>query len=230
MKAMSATVLGAAILLCGCASPPPASQSGFLGDYTQLQPAPDREGVMLWVDKSADLRPYTKLMFDRVQVLATPAADQPPLPPDVLARIGGQFEESMRREFANGYQLVSAPGPDVLRVRSAITGIQPAKPDAGAMDYVPIKALYNVGREAAGAGPRVAEMQAEVEVLDPSGKRVVAATATRKGDQHLQQGEQITWQSLQPITDYWAVNVRARLDQLRGVSAPPAPVASTGQH
>jgi hypothetical protein len=228
MRVTLGTVLISAALLSGCASTSPPPQSGFLGDYSQLQPAQDREGVMLYIDRRADLRPYTKLLFDPVQVLATAPADQAQLAPDVLQRIGGQFQASLRRELAPVYQVVDVPGPDVLRVRSAITNIQPAKPDAGAMDYVPIKALYNVGREAAGAGPRVAEMQAEVEVLDPAGKRVVAATATRKGDQHLPQGEQITWESLQPITDYWARNVRARLDQLRGVS-PPAPVAADGQ-
>ena len=228
MKLSFAAVFVSAALLSGCSSTPPASQTGFLGDYSQLQPASDREGVMLYVDRTVDLRPYTKLMFDPVQVLVTPAPDQAQLPPDVLARIGGQFQDSLQRELAPDYQVVSVPGPDVLRVRSAITGIQPAKPQAGAMDYVPIKALYNVGREAAGAGPRVAEMQAEVEVLDPAGRRVVAATVTRKGEQRLPQGEQITWESLQPITAYWAKNFRTRLDQLRGV-APQAPVASSGQ-
>lgn len=228
MKFTSGALLVTAALLYGCASsPPPAPQAGFLGDYSQLKPAPDREGVMLYVDQGANLRPYTKLMFDPVQVLVTPGPDQAQLPPEVLQRLAGQFYQSLQRELAPGYQLVMAPGPDVLRVRTAITGIQPAKPEAGAMDYVPIKALYNVGREAAGAGPRVAQMQAEVEVLDPAGKRLVAATATRKGDQRLAQGEQITWESLQPITDYWARNVRARLDQLRGVSPPPA--AADGQ-
>lgn len=227
MKIMLGTILCAAALLAGCSSTPPASQSGFLGDYSQLKPAPDREGVMLYVDQNADLRPYTKLMFDPVQVLVTPSAEQPSLAPDVLQRISGQFQESLRRELAPAYQVVTEPGPDVLRVRSAITNIQPAKPPSSAIDYVPIKAIYNVGREAAGGGPRVAEMQAEVEVLDPAGKRVVAATVTRKGDEHLPQGEQITWQSLQPITDYWARNFRTRLDQLRGVS--PTPVASASQ-
>lgn len=227
MNMSLASILCAAALLSACASKPPESQTGFLGDYSQLKPAPDREGVMLYVDQGADLRPYTKLMFDPVQVLVTAAPDQAQLAPDVLQRIGGQFQDSLRRELGPGYQVVSAPGPDVLRVRSAITNIQPAKPPAGAIDYLPIKAIYNVGREAAGAGPRVVEMQAEVEVLDPSGRRVVAATATRKGDEHLPQGEQITWESLQPITDYWARNFRTRLDQLRGVA--PAPVASTSQ-
>ena len=228
MKRTSGAVFVAAALLSGCASAPPATpQAGFLGDYSQLKPAPDREGVMLYVDRGADLRPYTRLMFDPVQVLVTPGPGQAQLSPETLQRLAGQFNQSLQRELAPGYQLVMVPGPDVLRVRSAITGIQAAKPEAGAMDYVPIKALYNVGREAAGAGPRVAEMQAEIEVLDPAGKRLVAATATRKGDQHLPQGEQITWESLQPITDYWARNVRARLDQLRGVSPPP--VATDGR-
>jgi len=228
MQVSTRAVLFAAVLLSGCASTPPPSQTGFLGDYSQLQPASDREGVMLYVAPGADLRPYTRLMFDPVQVLATAAPDGAQLAPDVLARIGDQFRNSLRRELEPAYQVADMPGPDVLRVRSAITHIEPARPEAGAIDYLPIKAVYNVGREAAGAGPRVAEMQAEIEVLDPAGKRLVAATVTRKGDQHLPQGDRITWEALPPITDYWARNFRARLDQLRQV-APPAPVATEGQ-
>lgn len=229
MQVSLGAVLVSTALLAGCASTPPPSQTGFLGDYSQLQPATDREGVMLYVAPGADLRPYTKLMFDPVQVLATAGPDGAQLPPEVLARVGGQLQESLRRALEPAYQVVATPGPDVLRVRSAITHIQPAKPEAGAIDYLPFKAIYNVGREAAGAGPRVAEMQAEIEVLDPAGKRMVAATVTRKGDQQLPQGDRISWESLPPITDYWARNFRARLDQLRGV-APPAPVAAEGQH
>ena len=43
-------------LLSGCAFTP-QTRSGFLGDYCQLQPAPDRGGLMPYVDRSADLRP-----------------------------------------------------------------------------------------------------------------------------------------------------------------------------
>jgi hypothetical protein len=227
MKLASGAVLITLALLGGCKSTPEAPPSGFLGDYSELQPATDREGVMLYLDKSANFQPYTKLMLDPVQVLVTPNPEQPPPSPEMLQRVGMQFQDSLRRALAPQYQVVDQPGPDVLRVRSAITGLEAAKPAAGAIDYLPFKAIYNVGREAAGAGPRVAELRAEIEVLDPSGKRVAAATATRKGDQKLEQGEQITWESLQPITDYWAQNFRTRLDQLRGV-APPTPVASSG--
>jgi hypothetical protein len=228
MKLSSGAILITLALLGGCSSQPTNTQTGFLGDYSQLTPAPDREGVMLYVDKSADFRPYTKLMFDPVQVLVTPVPDEPPVPPEVIQRIGGQMQQSLTQALVPAYQIVNQPGPDVLRVRSAITGLAPSKPPAGAMDYLPIKAVFNVGREAAGKGPRVVEIKAEIEVLDAAGKRVVAATVTRQGDQTLPQGDQITWETLQPITDYWAKNFRSRLDQLRGVGQPP--VASNAQH
>lgn len=37
-------------------NPPPSAPSGFLGDYSQLRPAPDREGVMLFLDKTRSYR------------------------------------------------------------------------------------------------------------------------------------------------------------------------------
>lgn len=198
------------------AGAPEGQTSGFLGDYSQLKPAPDREGVMLFIDKSGDYRPFTKVMFDPVQVYVAPSPAQAQLAPDVVNRMSENFLVSFRKALEPKYQVVATPGPDVLRVRTAITGIQPVKPEREAIDYLPFKALYNVGREAVGSGRRVAEMTAEMEVLAPNGKRIAAATATRKGDKVLPQGEKVTWSQLSSITDYWAKSFRQRLDELRG--------------
>lgn len=225
MKISSGAVLFAIALTTGCATTGHESgttaiaPSGFLSDYSQLKPAADREGVMLYVDRNRNYRPFTKIMLDPVQVIVTPSPEQPQVPRDALMRISTGFQESLRRALEPNYQIVTTPGPDVLRVRAAITGVQAARPTAGATDYIPLKALYNVGREAAGASPRVPEMAGEMEVLDPAGKRVAAATATRKGDKSLPQGEQLTWESMQSIADYWSRNFRIRLDQLRGVGS-----------
>ncbi|WP_123071201.1 DUF3313 domain-containing protein [Massilia aurea] len=193
-----------------------AQRSGFLGDYSQLKPAPDRDGVELYIDRSVDYTRYTKLLLDPIQVLATPAPGQPPPAPDAVARMSADFQQSLQRALAPTYQVVTAPGPDVLRVRIAITNLQTVKPPTGASDFLPIKALYNAGRAAAGTSPRLVEMTAEMEALAPDGRRVVAATATRRGDKTLPQGEQITWAELQSISDYWAGNFRSRLDEMRG--------------
>lgn len=235
MKVRSSVFLFSLAMIAGCQSSPSSSSgaanpnvvtaqadntkhSGFLSDYSQLQPAPDREGVLIFIDRSADYRPYTKVMFDPVQVYVTPNPEYKEVPRDELARMGENLLNSFKQALAPEYQVVSTPGPDVLRVRTAITGIQPVKPPMGVTDYLPIKAVFNVGREAVSAGPRVAEMAAEIEVLDPSGKRAAAATATRKGEKHLAQGDKVTWNDLKEINEYWAKSFRQRLDELRGVS------------
>jgi hypothetical protein len=64
-------------------------------------------------------------------------------------------------------------------------------------------------------------MTAEIEVLDPQGKRLAAATATRKGDATLAQGDKVTWKEMEPIVNAWAKGFRLRLDELRGVTAKP---------
>ena len=117
---------------------------------------------------------------------------------------------------ASGYQVVNQPGPDVLRIRLAITGVQPASPALGVTDFIPIKAVFNVARDAAGAAPHVAEMSAELEVLDPNGRVVASAVTTRKSDKNLSQGERITWADMQAIAASWAKGLRQNLDRLRG--------------
>ena len=57
------------------ANPPPTAPSGFLGDYSQLRPASDREGVMLFLDKTRSYRAYTKVMFEPIVIVLTPGSD-----------------------------------------------------------------------------------------------------------------------------------------------------------
>jgi hypothetical protein len=106
-----------------------------------------------------------------------------------------------------------------LRVRLAITGVQATKPPLGATDFIPIKAIFNVARDASGNAPMVAEMSAEFEMLDPKGQVVAAAVSTRKSEKTLPQGEKVTWNDLSAIASAWAKNFRAQLDQARGVAA-----------
>jgi hypothetical protein len=191
--------------------------SGFLGNYSQLKPAPDREGALVYLDRSQDLRGYNAVMFDPVQVIVTPGPDAAQLDPAVRQRLSDDVLNAFRKELSPAYTVVTAPGPNVLRIRTAITGIEATKPDMTAKDWLPVVAIYNVA-----AGKRVAEMKGEMEVLDANGKRVAAAVATRKGDEKLPQGEKVTWEQMSAIATYWARNLRQRLDELRGEAGAKA--------
>lgn len=221
MKLRSLILLLSLVLSSGIASAADdvnkADFSGFLKDYSQLKPDPEREGVLLDVNKSVDYSGYTNIMFTPVEVFITPNPDYKGLQPDVLKQMSDSFLDSFISAFSGDYKIVHESDPQTLTVRMAITGIQLTSPALGVTDFIPIKALFNLGRKAAGDAPQVAEISAEVEVLDPSGKRLAAAVVTRKGEKTLKQGDQITWNELQAITDYWAKNMKERLDKLRDV-------------
>jgi hypothetical protein len=157
-------------------------------------------------------------MFEPVQVYLTPNPDYKGVQPDALKRMTDGFLDSFRGALTPSYQLVHEAGPDVLRVRTAITGVQMTNPALGVTDFIPVKALFNLGRKATGEAPMVVEMSAEMEVLDADGNTLILAAASRKGEKTLKQDDKITWDEMSAITDYWAKGFRSRLDQLRDVA------------
>ena len=220
-KTIAATLVATAIALAGCAGggsqgASPAYHSGFLSDYSKLRPVEGVSGTYRYIDSSANFRSYTKLMIDPVQIVMTPNPEYKGMQPDAMKRMTDAFRMEFVGAVASGYQVVNQPGPDVLRIRLAITGVQPASPALGVTDFIPIKAVFNVARDAAGAAPQVAEMSAELEVLDPNGRVVASAVTTRKSDKNLSQGERITWADMQAVAASWAKGLRQNLDRLRG--------------
>ncbi len=222
-------ILGiAAALLAGCAgttggpgSPTQAefpSNSGFLTDYSRLRPVDGKEGVQRYVDRTVDWRPYSKLYIEPVQIVVSsdPEAYKG-VQPDVLKRMADSFKTAFVNSVTPAYQIVNAPAADALQVRLAITEVHPDSTPLGVTDFIPIKALFNAGRAAAGASPRVAEISAEFEALDGKGRQIAAVTATRKSDETLPQSDKVTWNDLSPIVNSWAKQFRQGLDDLRGV-------------
>ncbi len=223
-KFLIGAVSAAAMVMAGCAGNPatsggtavPPSNSGFLSDYSKLRPVDGADGTYRYVDGNANLRPYDKILIDPVQVFVTPGPDYSGVQPDVLKRMADVFRMEFVGAMLSGYHVVEKPGPDVLRVRLAITGVQPVRPDLTATDFLPIKAVFNVARDAAGGAPQVAEMSAEAEVLDANGRVVGAAVSTRKAGKTLPQGEKIKWADLQTIAATWAKGLRQQIDFSRG--------------
>lgn len=116
------------VVLAGCASTP-ATRSGFLADYPDLKP--DRYGNphLLWWEKPGfDWKRYQKLMIDPVVMYYDPKAKNQEIRPEDLNRLANEFREVVIAELGNDFPVVNTPGPDVLRVRAAITEIIPANP------------------------------------------------------------------------------------------------------
>ena len=116
----------ALMFAAGCATAPPGS--GFLKDYSQLQTDPDDESLRWWEKKGVDWKRYKKLMLDPVVVYLHPEAKNRQIEPDVLKEMTDYFRNAVIEEVQDAYPFVEAPGPDVLRIRAAITDLIPANP------------------------------------------------------------------------------------------------------
>lgn len=220
---LTTTILALA-LIGGCAAnvgtaswPTSAPYSGFLADYSKLRPVPGLPGTLIHVDQSVNLRPYTRIIIDPVQIFLSENLDYRGLQPEVLLRMTETLSSGFQKVMQADYQVVKVAGPDVLRIRLAITQVHPVELPLKPTDFIPIKALVNAGRAATGESPHRVELSAEMEVLDAHGRVVMSGVATREGDRSLAQGDQITWADLTPILTAWANRFRQSLNDARGV-------------
>jgi uncharacterized protein DUF3313 len=212
------TKWGALSLVLALLAGPTAAQqsSGFLADYSQLAPSPDNPNVSLWISKDFDFKPYHQVMLDPVEVWVSPTSEYKGASPDALKGIADRFTSSFKRALQPGYQLVNKPGPAVLHIRLAVTGLNLVKPAFKPVNVLPVLFVLRAATGAISAQDVV--LTGEMEVRGPDDKVVAAALATGSGDSTVKPNQDVTWQDVQRLTDSWAGGLRRQLDRARGVA------------
>ena len=94
-----------------------------------------------------------------------------------------EFRAVVTQEFrAGGYEVVDKPGPGVLRLHFALTGVNPERPGFTPLDVLPIKIAINAARFATGTDKTVIAISGEAEVLDGvTGERLFALGLDAQG-------------------------------------------------
>jgi len=143
------------------------------------------------------------------------------------------FHQAIVKAVSDAYPVVTEPGPDVLRLRIAVTDLVPNKPKASVVSLmVPFvwlgEAGAGVAQDEAGSTPFVGEATVEIEDLDSeSSKQVAAFIETRIGKKyHWTKGVATgvsdyvkaysTWAYTEQAMDYWAQLIRERIDKAQG--------------
>ena len=191
--------------------------SGFLSDYSRLSPAADTPDTSIWISKDFNFKPYRKIMLDKVEVFKSPTSEYHGVSPDVLKGMADRFTASFKKALQPGYQLVDKPGPDVLRIRPALSGINLVKPRFKTTNVIPV---VFVARAVTGANQAMnVALTGELEVRAPDDSVVAQSMAIGTGDASVRPGREITWREVEQTTDKWAQGLRRRLDEARGVTA-----------
>lgn len=204
---------------------------GFLTEYSYLPDEPDQDGAYRYLDPEADFGKYDKLLVDRIRIWFKEDARYKGIDPEELKTLTDYFYQAIEKAMGDDYPLVAEPGPDVLRLRIAVTDLVPNKPEASVTSLV-VPFLW-VGEATAGAvtrevgtTPFTGEATMELEALDSvSSQQLAAFIETRLGKKFAWNegiGEGVTsylgayskWDYTKKAMDQWAQRLRARLDEL----------------
>ena len=208
---------------------------GFLSDYSKISKTKDKDsGSYKYVDPTADFSKYNKLIVDRIKLFFKNDSDYKGIDPDELKQLTDYFYEAIHKALGDAYPMVKEVGPDVLRLRVAITDLVPNNTGASITTLlVPFLWLGDAssGVATGNAGGTVFTGQAavELEVLDSvSSKQLGAHIDTETGQKYNYAhgvGEGVKgymhsyskWAYTKKAMDDWAHMLRVRLDEVHGI-------------
>lgn len=219
----TAVILALAATLCCGAVPATArekhrvSASGFLGDYSDLEPHPEEKGLLVYKLRDQVLADYDRFVLEHPLIYFSPDAQGLGVDPRDLEMLAADLHQKLTEAIteADGFALTEETGAGVARVRVAIT------------ELVPVDPKRNVAAKAAGMAvgvgllvPRVdlGKAAIEAEIVDSeSGERLVALAATREARRlgGVIKGAK-EWGDARAAFERWAKQFRKRLNQLHG--------------
>jgi hypothetical protein len=211
----------------------------FMSDYSTLKPDADGK-AMVYAKPGFDFKGYDKVMVDRLTFFYKGDADYKGIDPTELKALADYFHDVFVKDLGKDYPLVNETGPNVLRIRAAITEMVPNKPLVSVVTlvvpYLTAADLASGVASKGGTGSNfyVGETVIEAEILDSATNEQLVAYVERyipkKYDVELDKGvvgavtkgvgqyvkAYSTWEYTRDAFDYWALKLRHRLDEAHG--------------
>jgi len=205
--------------LSGCANKNRLKPTGFLSDYSKLQAGKKDQALKRYVDTTVDFSKYKKVIIDKVIFYFKPDSRPIGVNPEELEMLANSFEKALIDSLKDKYPVVTKPGPDVLRLRVAITDVKAGNPVLGTASAVlpvgvAINALSNV---ATGESVNVGEATIEAEFIDSETDKVIAAIMDRRvGSTYSTGSVKGKWGHAKQAFEHWAKSLREWLDDVHG--------------
>jgi len=157
--------------------------SGFLGDlYKNLEPGPEGGAKMRWLKPGVMFGEYDRFMVDSVISFFADDSAYKGIDPNEMKELADDFNLAIVEAFKDKYTIVTEPGPDVTRIRIAITGLKASKPVAsGFTSILPVGLAFSlVKKGTTGSWAGSGATSAEFEALDSlTNEPIVAAVDKR---------------------------------------------------
>jgi hypothetical protein len=228
MKLFLAALLALALAACasgkqaaGPASEPPVPKAAmleggaknFLGSYYDMLQAGPKDGVnKRWLKPGVSYLKYKKVMLDSVVFYLADSSDYQGIDPYAMKDMADSFNRIVVDALKDKYPVVSEPGPDVVRIRVAITNLEQSRPVlSGVTTVIPIGlgiSLLKRGVTGSWSGSGATGMA--MMAMDSTTNEVIAAAAD---DRTAGFGERFSkWGSAEEAFKFWAERLRKFMD------------------
>ena len=199
----------------GCASAP--KQAGFLGDYyANLEPGP-KDGVKYrWLKPGVDFAKYNKLMIDSVVFYYAPDSEDKSIDAEQMKELTDAFNTELVTVLKGKYPIVAEPGPDVARLRIALTNVKKSKPVVSAItSIVPVGiGISAVKKGAGGSWTGSGSTSMEFMALDSMTNSVIAVAQDEQTAGYLERFSRLG--SAKDAFKYWAERMKMFMDEAHG--------------
>jgi len=211
------------LVLSACAGP--KEPSGFLTSYKDFKPGPSDTVDKYWVPAEitsdatfqASLRPYDKVIIDPIWVSLGKDDSHDGLNPKALSELTALFRKDLIDAVSDRYTVVDKPGPGVMRLSMARTGIErPNRLLAATSTFMPIGIGISVAsRVVTGEHTNVGSASMEALVTDSVSNKALFAAIDRHpgGKNPLKIYDTLT--DAKSAFERWAKRFRGVLDRSR---------------
>ncbi len=144
-------------------------------------------------------------------IYLSPESEAQAIQPEQMAKLSDYFHKALINSLEKNYQITDQPGADVMRLRTAITDVEPGHPIAGTMSSImPIGiAISSATKAATDSNVGVGRAAVEMELVDSvSGERLAAAVDRREGGKQVGSGK---WDDVEEAFDHWAQKLETYL-------------------
>ena len=121
--------------MAGCSSKPQqpalkkvaagAKFAGFLSTYDNLKPSQEFENTLIYVkrDDARNVHKYFAVIVEPVEMYISTKADASKIPDRGRTALTAYFQHAITRAVSDAFPIVQEPGPLVLRLRTALIGV-----------------------------------------------------------------------------------------------------------
>lgn len=156
-----------------------------------------------YINQEADFSKYTRLMSGGLEIFY-PEGEETPDPAN-LERIRSYFRDAFADAIGDAFEIVTEPGPDVLKVSAQIVDM---KISPGGAVFEPSGRLRDVVAHG--------ELTFLMEMSDSVTGQALARAGDKSSDISAEKDD-ATWEDVQRAAEYWAGLFRNWLDKSLGV-------------